>query len=294
MKQDSVQRALEVVKQEMGARDARIELGGRASSSPDVLSVELPLGFRLVALFDGAPLKVSEAKVRLRQLAESFFETQLEAPKTRESGEQHLAQRRLDDELCSLAGRTGAWGASVIDQRSPVIWGSSEDRREDEDLETFIKIAKLSEIALEKGIDLAVVGGLVESERASVLDAFTGETYSSLEKLLSRLAGRPMRARKTHLLHARALAQVREWSQRHRVEESSFRQLKHEEGLSYFARSFAGIYVLVLYFPDNFSELHVEGTALHSLSLIERHVLGLPPIDPGPQGGKVLKLPMPS
>ena len=254
MNGESVQRALEVVKQEMGARDARIELGGLAPRSPDSLFVELPHGFRLVALFDGAPLRAAEAKIRLRQLAESFFETQLEAPKTRQSGEQHLAQRRLDDELCSLAGRTGAWGASVIDRRSPIIWGSSEERREDEDVDTCLQIAELCEMALEKGIDLAVVSGLVEAERISILDKFSGETYSRLESLVNRMSKRPMRARKTHLLHARTLSRVRQWSEHHETDESSIRQIKHEEGLSYFARSFAGIYVLVLYFSENFSE----------------------------------------
>jgi hypothetical protein len=77
-------------------------------------------------------------------------------------------------------------------------------------------------------------------------------------------------------------------------EESSFRRLYHGEELGYFARSFAGIYILVAYFPGAFSELRVEGAALHALPLIERHVLSLPPIDPGPPGGRVVKLPIPT
>ncbi len=110
---------------------------------------------------------------------------------------------------------------------------------------------------------------------------------------MTRLADRPLRSRRNYLLHAQVLVEVRRWILRLNGEESSVRRLVHLEGLGYFARSFAGIYVLVLYFPGPFSELHVEGTALHYLPVIERHVLGLPPIDPSPPGGKVVQMPLP-
>jgi hypothetical protein len=51
------------------------------------------------------------------------------------------------------------------------------------------------------------------------------------------------------------------------------------------ARSFAGIYVLVVVFESAFDELRVERAIQHSLPIIERLVLALPPHDPAPMAG---------
>src|SRR5207248_1433711 len=50
----------------------------------------------------------------------------------------------------------------------------------------------------------------------------------------------------------------------------------------YVARSFAGIYVLVLVFDAPFDELRAKRAMVHALPAIERLVLALPPLDPGP------------
>jgi len=52
--------------------------------------------------------------------------------------------------------------------------------------------------------------------------------------------------------------------------------------LGYVARSFAGIYVLVLVFDAPFDELRAKRAIVHALPTIERLVLALPPLDPGP------------
>lgn len=292
--QEAIERALELVRQKMGCADAKLEIGGTPPEGPEAVVASTPSGFRLVALFDEPPEDRASASLRLRQLASSFFDSGITAPVPREDAEYHLAQRRLDDELCALAGRIGAAGATVIDMQSPVIWGCSEGRHPDEDVDTLLSVARLDELARGKSIDLAVVSGLREDDRASTLSVFEGEDRRRLERLVARMAGRPLRARQTHLIHARALHQVRQAFADHGRDESSFRRLYHGELLGYFARSFAGIYVLVAYFPGPFSELRVEGAALHALPLIERHVLGLPPIDPSPPGGRVVKLPLPT
>lgn len=294
MNTEALERALGIVRQEMGCADVRLEIGGRPPESPHIIVASTPSGFRLVATFERVPEDRSSALLRLRQLASSFFDNGLTVPNPREDAEHHLAQRRLDDELCALSGRTGAAGAAVIDIQSPVIWGTSEVRSPDEDVETLLAVARLDALARNRGIDLAVVGGLREDDRVAALAAFDGEDRSRLEMLVARMAARPLRVRQAHLLQARALNSVRRAWKEHRQEESSFRSLSHGEGLGYFARSFAGIYILVAYFPGAFSELRVEGAALHALPLIERHVLGLPPVDPPPPGGKVVKLPLPT
>ncbi|MCH2110517.1 MAG: hypothetical protein MK135_14440 [Polyangiaceae bacterium] len=288
----AIQRVLDLVQRELGCRDARLELGGQAPDAAHILSIEMPNGFRLVAIFEPNEKAPREALIRLRQLGSSFFETKITPPRTRDDGEVHLAQRRLDDELSALSGRTGATGAMVIDLHSPVIWGASEARRSDEDVDTLLQVAEISAEAKKLGLDLAVISGLVEGDRSGALDGLKGESQSRAERLVNRLASHPIRARKAYLLRARVLAEVRAWTGKHSSTESSLRKLSQEEGLSYFARSFAGIYVLVLYFHQPFSELHVEGTALHALPLIERHVLGLPPVDPVPPRGKVVRLPV--
>ncbi len=294
MNLEAIERALGLVRQEMGCADVRLEIGGRASEAPDTVIASTPSGFRLVATFDGVPENRASAHLRLRQLAGSFFDSGLTPPTPREDAEHHLAQRRLDDELCALSGRTGAAGATVIDAKSPVIWGCSEGRHPDEDVDTLLAVAELDALSRSRGIDLAVVSGLREDDRVAALSGFDGAERNRLESLVTRMASRPLRARQTRLVHARALFAIRKAWKEHKADESGFRRLVHGDGMGYFARSFAGIYLLIAYFPGSFSELRVEGAALHALPLIERHVLGLPPVDPIPPKGKVVKLNLPN
>lgn len=294
MNLEGVEKALLVVEREMECKNARLEIGGTPPDSSLALYARTPSGYRLVAEFDEPPEDPSAASQRLRQLASAFFESGLKLPSIRPDAEQHLAQRRLDDELSALSGRTGALGASVIDVQSPVLWGSSEARHPDDDVEFLTQSAELDRIAREKNLDLAVVSGLSEGDRIMALDMFSGEERSRIERLVGRLEGRPLRSRRRYLLHARALAEVRAWASKDQPRDTSLRHLRHDPGLSYLARSFAGIYMLVLYFSEPFSELHVEGTALHVLPLIERYVLSLPPVDPDPPRGRVVRMPLPN
>jgi len=293
LKTEGIERVLGLVRQEMGSGDARLEIGGKPPEAPEAVFVNVPGGWRLVTVFDAPPEDRTRMEHRLKQLATAFFDAGLSLPAPSADAEMRLAQRRLDDELAALAGRTSALGANVIDMQSPVLWGCSESRHTGEDLESFLVTAEVDTAARAHGVDLAVVGGLGEADRATTLDELTGELRRRAERLVARLSDRPLRSRRNYLLHAQVLADVRRWIQRLNGEESSVRRLVHLEGFGYFARSFAGIYVLVLYFPGPFSELHVEGTALHYLPVIERHVLGLPPIDPNPPGGKVVQMPLP-
>jgi hypothetical protein len=70
-------------------------------------------------------------------------------------------------------------------------------------------------------------------------------------------------------------------------------RLTLEDGVEALARPFAGIYVLALLFRDPLSEPIALGAVLHAVGLIERLVLALPPLDPGP-GAKVIRLHGPS
>ncbi len=274
----------------MSCVNARLEVGGDPPDSAEVLCAQLNHGFRLVAVFTEPPTDRASANLRLRQLAASFFEDPPEAPSVRAEAELSLIQRRLDDELYALAGRVSASGAFVVDLHSPITWGCSEAKMTDEAPEGWIETAEAIDLATSRGVDLSLISGLSELDQAALLEPFSREEKLRLERVALRLTGHSLRARRAHLLRALVLREVRGWA---RAPDSggSLRKLVHGERLGYFARSFAGIYMLVVYFPGPFSELHVEAAALHALPLIERLVLSLPPIDPTPERGKVIRMP---
>lgn len=293
MNRENLDRTLRLVRREMGCINARLELGGDPPDAAEVLCAQMPDGFRLVAVFNEAPSDRAKANQKLRQLAESYFGTAPEAPLARGDAEEHLLYRRLEDELYALAARTSASGSFIVDVKSPVIWACSEGRTEGEDFEELRASGDLVRQARSRGIDLSVVSGLVETEQAGALEGFEAETRARMEKLMARLSGRSLRARRTQLLRAQTLEALRAWTESGEVAGNSnafLRRVQRGESSGYFVRSFAGIYLLTLYFPGPFSELHVEGAMLHALPTIEALTLALPPIDPPPSKGKVLQL----
>lgn len=290
---ETLNRVLELVCRELGCDDARLELGGRPPEGQRSVYTEMPNGWRLVALFETPPEAPHEVGVRLRHMAASFFDIGMpNSPSARPDAEQHLARRRLEDELCALAGRTGASSALVIDVTSPMLWGTSEPRGDDYDLNEARALARLCRIARKHHVDLAMVAGLNIEEIGHALAELElgGEEHRRALRLVERLVGRPLRARKAQLLEALILSELRGEAEQTEGP-PSFRRLVRKDGFGYFARSFASIYVLVLCFDGDFSELHVEAAALHALPVIERHVLALPPVDPPPRGGRVVHLP---
>jgi hypothetical protein len=290
---ENLERVLRLVRREMGCSNARLEVGGDPPDSAEVLCAQMPDGFRLVAVFSDPPPDRAKANSRLKQLAESYFGTSPEAPGPRPDAEEHLIYRRIEDELYALAARTGATGALIVDVKSPVVWACSEGRNDSEDFEEVRAFGELVRIARSKGIDLSVVSGLVETEQATALEVFDVETRARMERLMGRLQGRSLRARRAQLLRAQTLEAVRGWTESGEVSgsNSSFlRRVVRSESFGFFVRSFAGIYLLTLYFPGEFSELHVEGALLHALPTIEALTLSLPPVDPPPSKGKVLQL----
>lgn len=294
MSRETLERVLELVCRELGATDARLELGGRPAHDARHLHVELPGGFRLVAVFDEPPDEPKAVQRRLETMGSSFFDLGVRPPSVRPDADYAGAQRRLDDELSALCGRTGASSALVIDVTSPIVWGSSEARGEHSDVDVLLELAALSRDLEARGVDLLA---LLEQSDARAQET---KRAANLSSQLSRRAGRAherlgalsSRARRTQLIEARTLAELRADSAE--TEGSpTYRRIVRREDSGYFARSFAGIYVLVLCFEGEFSELHVEGAALHALPIIERYVMMLPPVEPPPKGGRVLRLSRP-
>jgi hypothetical protein len=123
-----LERLLGLVKHELGANDARIELGGEPPA--DEKSVVAALGepsVRIVAVFSQAVADRPSAERRLAALVSNFGDTVGQSltslaglPLPHDS-----ARARLDAELTHLAQRSGAVRSFVFDLGSPVIWGAS-------------------------------------------------------------------------------------------------------------------------------------------------------------------------
>jgi hypothetical protein len=123
-----LERLLGLVKQELGADDARIELGGEPPS--DARLVVAMLGepaVRVVAVFSTPVAERAKAESRLSVLVSGFGDTvgQSAAGLGGFTLPQDSARARLDAELTHLAKRAGAVRAIVFDSSSPVIWGAS-------------------------------------------------------------------------------------------------------------------------------------------------------------------------
>jgi hypothetical protein len=211
----SLLRLLDLVRQDLGAQDSRLEIGGADPEDSRLVWCRLPAGSRLVVIFREPPVDREQSRRRLAAWAESF-EGLLSAPAEERPRPAAIAVAdRLVLELGRLASRAEAAAAAVVDRQSPVVWGSVEPGRRD--------------------------------QAATPL----------LERAIARLRqDRSRRARRT----------------------------VSEPGLAYVARSFGGIYLLVLVYEGPFSELKAERATNRSIARIERLVLGLPPRDPSRRG----------
>jgi hypothetical protein len=246
----SLLRFLELVQKELGACDARLEIGGRDPQDERFVWCALGELGRLVAVFDEVPEGRAVLREKLRVLAQTFSDLATpplpDAPMARIAAE--IAQRRLDEALHDITERVGAVGCVVIDAQSPMVWGNSQGEAGDRDLEAAIFMARRAEREAPENPD-------------------------------------------ARMLIARAIREVRRADQRSR-EPSSLRLTVQAEPLGFLARSFAGLYRLVMVFRGHFSELHAEAAVLHSLAHIERLVLALPPVDPPPGKARVVELPL--
>jgi hypothetical protein len=258
-----IERFLQVVCREVEAVDARLELGGRPPTSSALVAHEIRDGCRLVAVFEEAPPDLDAVRTKLAGLASSFAATidgsiplMSRRPDDRsESGESADVGARaiLDEALAVLARQADAIAAVVIDDCSPVVWGSSEAHPRIDDVQTARRIVS----AIARGEDL----------QPADLDA---------------LRGAQLDPRRMAVL--RAITATRDVT--------SPRLTEADDEFGVLARPFGGIYRLVLAFEGSFPTLRAEGALRRALPAIERLVTDLPPLDPGPRGqsGRVLSL----
>lgn len=281
-------RFLELVRKELGADDARAELGGRAPEDPRLVWKDLAGGWRLVSVFDTPPADRAAVQAQLDRLVEGFSQTSVHPSSMPPAPTVDVAFRRLDIALEALRSRTGGVAVVLVDVDSPVLWGSSEPQRHADEVESLVHVGRALDAALQRGLDLDALFAL----DAHTLPAHLTELGVAYEQ--AGLLGRAMLPsdgdRSTvrhHLLTSLAVARVRRKPGAHG---HVGRWVCHEKQFGYFARSFANIYLLIVVFEGPFSELHVESAVVHALPSIEALVLALPPFDPPPKAGRVVKL----
>jgi hypothetical protein len=123
-----LERLLGLVKQELGADDARIELGGEPPADERLVVATLgEPGVRVVAVFSVPVADRKKTESHLTALVSGFGDTVGQSVATLGASSLPLesARGRLDAELTHLAKRSGAVRAVVFDFSSPVVWGAS-------------------------------------------------------------------------------------------------------------------------------------------------------------------------
>lgn len=242
----SFDRLIALVRRELDADDVRVLEPGE--ELPDgALVAPLPNGRRVAATF-AANVDDREAKLRrLEMLADSFGDSFRSTGASRPPPAQSLHA-----ELEGLAKRAGGTDALVIDAQSPMVWGAAEDEEATPHL-----LARDNVISL-------------DAHRPS------GERLS--QQLPTTSAEPPA--------STRAVDAVRALPELHSLHRGGhLHQTFTENDFAWLAKSFAGIYVVVLVFDGPFEELRAERALAISLPIIERLVTALPPLDPQPVAG---------
>lgn len=209
------------------------------------LVASLPSGARVAVTWADASGASDALRRRLEILVESFGDGLRSTPPSRPPPAQSL-----HDELSWLAQRAGALDAVVIDAQSPMVWGAAID-----DEATPHLLPRDNIVSLDK----ARAG-----ERTPLPppdDPPRPRTLAAVEAVRA-LPGLAALHRGGHL-----------------------REASRASDSGWLARSFAGIYVVVMVFDDLFDELRAERALAISLPSIERLVTLLPPVDPSPGAG---------
>jgi hypothetical protein len=259
MATDPLERLISLVRRELGADDVRVLEGAQpAVAAPNVIHATLVDGRKLAVAFASAPHGREALTRRLDMLLETFAQS-LEEDVTGAHKPRPSAVQSLHEELRALATRARALDALVIDANSPVVWGSAVDGRP---MRHDLGNVELVDVSRHQ---------LVEANRPPHDDPFdedaTPDPPASASATLSTRA----------ITEVRALPALSEIPKgRHLT------HMVHDGSFGCVARSFAGIYVLIVVYSGPFDELRAERTIGDGIARIERLVLALPPLDPKP------------
>ena len=285
-------RLLDVVRRELNASDARIEIGGAEPSSDRSVWHKLSESRRIVVSFDEPLIVPDGVAERLRALVEAFSGTAATAQGARSRVPGALTSALLNEQLGLLAEHLAGARALVIDDASPVVWGSSDPFHRGRDGVTMaVRLAGLWSDAKQAGVDLALLLANASAGSAELLAHLPERTHDRLIRGMAELGSdepRGERGWRGVLLAARAVADLRERGVAPGF--SRTRVIVRDAGFGYVAKPFGSVYWLIVVFAEPFSELHAEAGLVRVLPRIERLVLALPPVDPPRGGARVLRL----
>lgn len=282
-------RFIDLVRRELSADDARVEIGGREPDPDEETHLIVPLADsqRLVVSWDRAPSAEQRAKARerLSALIESFSPSvsrDAVTPSLR-LVTSTAATNALDEALGLLARRSRAEEAMVVDHASPEVWGSSEVPRDAMTVDDAVMLSRTAAGLASIGESLSDMVALDDNAVRDRLKARGVESLAEHTHARSIAWARAMGPRASESIRLRAARAI-----------AATRAMEHgappPEDLWMLVRPFANIYRLVLLFDGPPSALHVEAALLKMLPHIERLVLGLPPRDPVTRGAKVTPL----
>jgi hypothetical protein len=280
-----IQRFSALVKRELGADDVRIlDAADAPSPATNVLYAPLAGGRQVAVTFVTAPDNPPALLRRLEILARTF------AHALEDTGGDGRVSRppvsaSLHDELKALARRAQAIDAMVLDAHSPVVWGSAHAPVPQRHAHTSERLLEPLERLEESRRELLRVIHEIGTEPNGV----DGDDEDDAEKQNDGVPPAPVSVDlladnddSPDVSH-RAIQEVRELPGIPALRRG--RPLLHvvrEDAFGYVARSFAGIYLLVLVFDAPFDELRAERALVEAMPRIEGLVLALPPLDPGP------------
>ncbi len=274
-----------ILQRELGASSVSFAHDGEEpAASLTALACAAPNGTWITVHFDAPPAD-REAKSRRLEMIVASFADLLEAPPGEQSRHKAPPARSLAGELTALTGRAGALAALVVDARSPVIWGASDvfgtdDAGEETSTVHLYRKAAHAGLRFTTLVSEPVFDTEGDPDDADVsLSTSEGEVAGGGELTAEERAElwRRVLLVRNALSAVRALPQVAGLHKGEHLHES----VRAPE-LSYVVRSFATIYMLLVVFDRPFDELRAERSVTHALPIIERLVLALPPMDPGP------------
>jgi hypothetical protein len=282
----------ELVRRELGATSVSVA-GPDDEETPGALIAPLADGRRVEARFD-KPVADPESQTRRLEILVRAFESVLfdDEPSPKKRAPISVS---LHDELKALTMRCGALDALVIDAHSPVVWASASKGTtvEVEETPVFPEEAKaMLHLVREshRGALLALAPPPKESDEGDT--ATPSESFNEPKPDLDSAWEPPPAANEAKVaLTTRAIEQVRRLPQIESLHRGGhLAHTGHEPDFGYVARSFAGIYALVLVFDGPMDDIRIERAIRDGLPRIERLVLALPPLDPDPVPAGVVAL----
>jgi hypothetical protein len=289
-------RLLEMARRELGAEDARVEIGGAEPADDCLVWVRLSESRRVVVRFAQPTIDREKARERLLTLVEAYSGTAAAASEQRMGPPGALTQALLNEQLGMLSERLDAARVIVIDDTSPVIWGSSDPfQRSMGGVEEAMRTTQVFSSCAEAGLDFLqmLVDGVPEVGRKlaelRVPRPLSDAILREIELLHAQRPTVDAGGWRAVLLSARAIARMRHHPVLKAVRPRA-RSVVREEGFGLLAKPFASSYWILAVFDRDFSELHAEGAVVRALPRVERLVLALPPLNPPPTKARVVRL----